>query len=55
MVPSHMGIYVLANAIMYLIYRAKHPFFERYKVLDVLILRHSKKPWPWEQHPAKFR
>lgn len=32
---------------MYIIYKLKLEFFERYKILD--------KPWPWEEDSVKWR
>jgi len=43
----HIGVYTLANIIMYAIYVIKLPFFERYRILN--------KPWPWEEDPKKWR
>jgi len=43
----HTGVHMFVNSIMYLIYRMKHPFFERYKISD--------KPWPWESQPELWR
>jgi hypothetical protein len=42
MIPAHLVTYVLANVMMYLIYIAKHPFFERYKILDVIVCEYVK-------------
>lgn len=35
----NVGIFVIYNSILYVIYHMKHPFFEQYKNTD--------KPWPW--------
>jgi hypothetical protein len=32
MIPSHVAVYVIVNAIMWVIYKMKVPFFEQYKV-----------------------
>jgi len=43
----HTGVYFLGHIIMYFIYKAKIPFFERYRIIT--------SPWPWESDPAKWR
>jgi len=39
----HTGIAAISNLGMYIIYKIKLPFFERYRISD--------KPWPWENKP----
>jgi len=42
----HTGVVALSNLVMYVIYKIKLPFFERYRI--------SEKPWPWEADPQKW-
>ena len=37
---------IMSNVIIFVIYKLKSPFFERYKI--------SAEPWPWIQNPEKF-
>jgi methylsterol monooxygenase/4-alpha-methyl-delta7-sterol-4alpha-methyl oxidase len=39
----HSGVTLFSNIVMYVIYKIKLPFFERYRI--------SEKPWPWEANP----
>jgi len=43
----HSGLNAVIHTVMYLIYKAKIPFFERYKIND--------KPWPWESDPELWK
>jgi len=43
----HTGLSIIVNGTFYFIYKAKIPFFERYRVLQT--------PWPWEADPEKWR
>mmetsp|Transcript_18838 Transcript_18838/g.18815 ORF Transcript_18838/g.18815 Transcript_18838/m.18815 type:complete len:318 (+) Transcript_18838:31-984(+) len=43
----HELTYILANLVMYLIYHAELPFFERYKI--------SNDPWPWKKNPELWK
>lgn len=42
----NVGIFIIYNSILYIIYHIKHPFFEKYKNTD--------KPWPWEENPQEW-
>lgn len=47
MCTVHTGTYFISNMVMYVIYKMKLPFFERYRVSD--------KPWPWESKPEMWK
>lgn len=42
----HTVMLLGSNIVMYAIYRAAHPFFEKYRILN--------EPWPWEKNRAEF-
>ena len=43
----HTAFIVVSNVVMYFIYKADLPFFERYRI--------SKGPWPWVADPESFQ
>lgn len=44
---THEILFVTANLIMLIIYKLKHPFFERYRI-------NRDRKWPWEEEPSKW-
>jgi len=45
-ISLHSGVYFLSNVVMFVIYKIKLPFFERYRISD--------KAWPWESKPEMW-
>jgi methylsterol monooxygenase/4-alpha-methyl-delta7-sterol-4alpha-methyl oxidase len=43
----HVGFNFTAYCLSYFIYTSKHPFLERYRIMD--------QPWPWESDPEGWK
>jgi sterol desaturase/sphingolipid hydroxylase (fatty acid hydroxylase superfamily) len=43
---NHLGIFIICNFVMWIIYKLEWDFFERYKTHD--------KPWPWKDDYQKW-
>lgn len=44
---THVGFNFFSYCVSYLVYTAKNPFLERYRIID--------KPWPWESNPKQWK
>ena len=49
LIITHLAIFSIGNLIMMYIYSAKIPFFERYRIRNVIYSYIYKIPWPWEE------
>ncbi|CAD8140859.1 unnamed protein product [Paramecium octaurelia] len=47
LISTHLLGFSLGNLGMYFIYKAKSPFFERYRT--------RQNPWPWDENPEQWR
>jgi methylsterol monooxygenase/4-alpha-methyl-delta7-sterol-4alpha-methyl oxidase len=43
----HVGFNFTSYCVSYFLYTSKHPFLEKYRILD--------KPWPWEENPEEWK